>query len=103
MQGVERPKTPQATFDRVAPYYDAFNSLLSLGIDRTWRRRTAQSLDLPPGARVLDIATGTGALAAEIVRVTSGAVSVTGCDINARMLAVAEQGGERARLGLDAA
>jgi demethylmenaquinone methyltransferase/2-methoxy-6-polyprenyl-1,4-benzoquinol methylase len=101
MQGVERPKTPQATFDRVAPYYDAFNSLLSLGIDRSWRRRTAESLDLAPGARVLDIATGTGALAAEIVRVTSGAVSVTGCDINARMLAVAEQRIERARLGID--
>src|SRR5574341_1480585 len=46
MQGVDRPKTPQATFDRVAPYYDAFNSFLSLGIDRTWRRRAARELDL---------------------------------------------------------
>lgn len=102
MQDVpERPKTPQATFDRVAPYYDTFNSLLSLGIDRAWRRRTARSLDLSPGARVLDVATGTGALAAEIVRTTSGAVSVTGCDINERMLAVAARRVERGRLGID--
>ena len=50
---------------------------------------------------MLDIATGTGSLAAEIVRVTSGAVSVTGCDVNARMLAVAEQRVERARLGIE--
>jgi demethylmenaquinone methyltransferase/2-methoxy-6-polyprenyl-1,4-benzoquinol methylase len=40
--------------------------LLSLGIDRTWRRRAARSLELSPGARVLDIATGTGALANDL-------------------------------------
>lgn len=87
----DRPRTPQATFDRVAPYYDAFNSLLSLGIDRSWRRRVVRALELSPGARVLDVATGTGALAAEILRETAGAASVTGCDLNARMLAVAER------------
>lgn len=101
MPGVDRPRTPQATFDRVAPYYDAFNSLLSLGIDRTWRRRTARSLELSPGARVLDIATGTGALAKEILQVAPEAVTVTACDINERMLAVAARRFERARLGVD--
>lgn len=96
-----RPKTPQAVFDRVAPYYDTFNSLLSLGIDRTWRRRVARSLELPPGARVLDVATGTGALALEIVRATSGEASVTACDINANMLAVAERRIGKKGLGIE--
>ncbi len=85
----ERPRTPQSTFDRVAPYYDTLNSVLSLGLDRRWRRQAVRALDLRPGARVLDVATGTGAVASEIVRSSRGAVSVTACDINERMLAVA--------------
>lgn len=90
----ERPRTPQALFDRVAPYYDAMNTILSLGMDRRWRRVAAASLRLPPGSRVLDVATGTGALAREIVRTTAGSVSVTGCDVNEQMLSIAK---ERAR------
>src|ERR1700722_8499831 len=93
----ERPKTPQAVFDRVAPYYDALNSMLSFGMDRRWRRETVASLNLAPGARVLDVATGTGALAAEIARATSGTTKVTGCDLNERMLAVARARTARAR------
>ena len=86
-----RPKTPQAVFDRVASYYDTLNSVLSLGMDRRWRREAVASLELRPGARVLDVATGTGALAAEIVRTSAGTVSVTGCDVNERMLSVARK------------
>ncbi|HKU44809.1 MAG TPA: ubiquinone/menaquinone biosynthesis methyltransferase [Polyangiales bacterium] len=84
-----RPKTPQATFDRVAPYYDRFNSLLSLGFDRSWRRAAAEALAARPGERVLDVATGTGALALEIAR--RRGIHVTGCDLNASMLAVARK------------
>jgi demethylmenaquinone methyltransferase/2-methoxy-6-polyprenyl-1,4-benzoquinol methylase len=78
-------------FHRVAPYYDTVNSILSLGLDRRWRRETARALDLSPGAHVLDVATGTGALAAEIHRTTGGTVSITGCDVNDSMLAVAQK------------
>jgi demethylmenaquinone methyltransferase/2-methoxy-6-polyprenyl-1,4-benzoquinol methylase len=85
----ERPKTPQAVFDRVAPFYDVLNSVLSFGMDRKWRRETVAALKLSPGASVLDVATGTGALAIEIARATSGTVQVTACDTNERMLSVA--------------
>jgi demethylmenaquinone methyltransferase/2-methoxy-6-polyprenyl-1,4-benzoquinol methylase len=85
----ERPKTPQAVFDRVAPFYDVLNSVLSFGMDRRWRRETVAALKLSPGASVLDVATGTGALAIEIARATSGTVQVTACDTNERMLSVA--------------
>jgi demethylmenaquinone methyltransferase/2-methoxy-6-polyprenyl-1,4-benzoquinol methylase len=97
----ERPRTPQSVFDRVAPYYDTFNSILSLGLDRSWRRRAAKSLVLRPGAKVLDVATGTGALAAEIVRSTSGVVSVTGCDLNERMLSVAARRIEKGKMSIE--
>jgi ubiquinone/menaquinone biosynthesis methyltransferase len=86
-----RPKTPQATFDKVAPYYDRFNSLLSLGLDRRWRRSAFEALRLTEGQRALDVATGTGALALEIARRSRGKVAVTGCDVNEHMLAVAKQ------------
>jgi demethylmenaquinone methyltransferase/2-methoxy-6-polyprenyl-1,4-benzoquinol methylase len=89
-QLAERPRTPQSVFDRVAPYYDRFNSLLSLGIDRSWRHQTCRALDLAPGARVLDVATGTGALATVLAH-SAAKPRVIGCDLNARMLAVAER------------
>lgn len=95
----QRPKTPQATFDRVAPYYDRFNSLLSFGFDRSWRRAAAKALAARSGERVLDIATGTGALALEIAR--RGASHVTGCDLNANMLGVARERVARAGAAID--
>jgi ubiquinone/menaquinone biosynthesis methyltransferase len=85
-----RPATPQALFDRVAPRYDLFNSLLSGGSDRRWRRRAARLLDLPPGGTVLDVATGTAGLAIAVADAAPTA-DVTGCDINAAMLAVGEK------------
>jgi demethylmenaquinone methyltransferase/2-methoxy-6-polyprenyl-1,4-benzoquinol methylase len=48
-------------------------------------------LALQPGQRVLDVATGTGALALEIARAGGGSIHITGCDLNERMLSVARQ------------
>jgi demethylmenaquinone methyltransferase / 2-methoxy-6-polyprenyl-1,4-benzoquinol methylase len=53
-------------FGRIAPRYDLLNHLLSLNIDRYWRTRTVSHLApilAAPGARVLDVACGTGDLA----------------------------------------
>jgi ubiquinone/menaquinone biosynthesis methyltransferase len=82
-----RPATPQALFDRVAPRYDLFNSLLSGGSDRRWRRMAAHRLNVPPGGRVLDVATGTASLAIAVATEAPTA-QVVGCDLNAAMLAV---------------
>jgi demethylmenaquinone methyltransferase / 2-methoxy-6-polyprenyl-1,4-benzoquinol methylase len=70
-------------FDAVARRYDRTNTLLSLGQDRRWRRRTRQSLELRPSERVLDLAAGTGVSTIELAR--SGAYAV-GCDFSLGML-----------------
>lgn len=49
-----------AMFDRVAARYDLANDVLSLGQDRSWRRRTVEAVDPRPGQRILDLAAGTG-------------------------------------------
>lgn len=73
-------------FDRIAGRYDLLNRVLSLGIDRSWRKRTVRALALDDGPRrVLDVATGTGDLAIEISRAHRNA-TVIGVDPSVRML-----------------
>lgn len=73
-------------FEGVAPRYDLLNRVLSLGIDRGWRRRVVESLDLRPEHRVLDLCCGTGDLALEIARTSS----CTACDFTWNMLSRAK-------------
>lgn len=85
-------------FDRIAHRYDLLNRVLSLGIDQGWRRRAVRALDLDPGARVLDLATGTADLAILIARKTPDA-NVVGLDPAERMLAVGRT--KTTKAGLD--
>jgi len=58
-------------FGQIAPTYDLLNHLLSLGIDRRWRRFTARKLSdvlTQPGARVLDLCCGTCDLSIELAK-----------------------------------
>ena len=67
------PKTDKirAMFDGIAPGYDRLNHLMSLGVDRSWRRRALKEI-LTPGKeqRILDIACGTGDFSLAIARRT---------------------------------
>ncbi len=47
-------------FDGVAHRYDLMNDVLTLGIDRQWRRKVVDALEAEAGERVLDLAAGTG-------------------------------------------
>jgi demethylmenaquinone methyltransferase/2-methoxy-6-polyprenyl-1,4-benzoquinol methylase len=85
-----------AMFDRIARRYDLLNRILSLGLDRRWRRKAAAALELGADARVLDLACGTGDLALEIARRHPDA-EVTGLDPSRGMLDIAA--GKAARRG----
>jgi demethylmenaquinone methyltransferase / 2-methoxy-6-polyprenyl-1,4-benzoquinol methylase len=87
-----------AMFDAIAPRYDLLNRVLSLGIDRRWRQRTVAALELTPGARVLDHATGTGDLAIQIAQ-SQPTVEVLGLDPSSEMLRIGR--GKVARAGLE--
>jgi demethylmenaquinone methyltransferase/2-methoxy-6-polyprenyl-1,4-benzoquinol methylase len=75
-------------FAGVAPRYDLLNHLLSASLDVVWRRRAAAALDLPPGARALDLCCGTGDQAAALRR--RGA-RVAAADFCVPMLAIARR------------
>ena len=76
-----------AMFDRIAHRYDLLNRVLSMGIDRRWRKRTVEALALQPGYHVLDLATGTADLALAIARRHFDG-RVIGVDPSENMLAV---------------
>ena len=59
----ERSKQVQTMFSRITRRYDLMNKVMSAGQDQAWRRAAAAELHLGPGARVVDLATGTGDLA----------------------------------------
>jgi demethylmenaquinone methyltransferase / 2-methoxy-6-polyprenyl-1,4-benzoquinol methylase len=78
-------------FDRIAGRYDLLNRMMSLGIDRSWRKRTVRALELGDGPRkVLDLATGTGDLALQIAR-THAQTEVVGVDPSINMLEIGKK------------
>jgi demethylmenaquinone methyltransferase / 2-methoxy-6-polyprenyl-1,4-benzoquinol methylase len=76
-------------FDRIAPVYDVMNRVMTVGLDRRWRRLTAEAV-ARPGASVLDACCGTGDLA--LASAGLGA-RVTGLDFSERMLERARRKG----------
>lgn len=76
-------------FDRIAPRYDLLNDIISLGLDRWWRRSAARALHVEPGSRVLDLGCGTGKLGALLAR---RGCEVVGVDVSSEMLSRARRG-----------
>jgi demethylmenaquinone methyltransferase/2-methoxy-6-polyprenyl-1,4-benzoquinol methylase len=78
-----------ALFAPLGPTYDRYARLLSFGQDPRWRGFLVTRLDVGPEHTVLDVATGTGAVALELVRLKG--CSVIGIDQSAEMLAEARR------------
>jgi demethylmenaquinone methyltransferase/2-methoxy-6-polyprenyl-1,4-benzoquinol methylase len=87
--GSPEPEAVKGMFATLAQRYDLLNSLLSQGQDRRWRRRAAQLTRAQPGDRVLDVCTGTGALAALLRGRVGARGQVVGVDLTEAMLEVA--------------
>jgi demethylmenaquinone methyltransferase/2-methoxy-6-polyprenyl-1,4-benzoquinol methylase len=75
-------------FRSVATSYDVMNDLMSLGLHRWWKRFTIEMSGVREGSRVLDVASGSGDLAAAFARRVGPAGQVWMTDINAAMLSV---------------
>jgi len=76
----------QTMFGLVAPRYDFLNRLLSLGLDRHWRKVSVDFLAPSDGERFLDLATGTGDVALEIASRPAKGMHVCGLDFSLPML-----------------
>lgn len=90
----------KALFDNIAPDYDKLNHILSLNIDKSWRRKAVREIvDNERSLKVLDVACGTGDFTIEIARKMSGG-SVTGIDLSEGMMSVGRE--KAAAAGIEA-
>ena len=83
----DKAERVRGVFDSVATRYDLMNDLMSLGVHRLWKRFAMQLTGVRAGQRVLDLASGTGDLAARLAGLVGPAGLVVMSDINAAMLA----------------
>ena len=81
----------QKMFGEIAPNYDRMNHLLSMNVDRYWRRRTVRTLKPNASQPILDCCSGTGDLAFAFEKATDFKVPVIAADFCHEMLAVGEQ------------
>jgi demethylmenaquinone methyltransferase / 2-methoxy-6-polyprenyl-1,4-benzoquinol methylase len=95
----EKAGRVRAMFDAIAPRYDLLNALLSLGIDRAWRRAAVAAALAGAPRAILDVATGTADLAMALAR-SAPEARVIGVDFSEAMLAVGRAKVARARLGV---
>jgi demethylmenaquinone methyltransferase / 2-methoxy-6-polyprenyl-1,4-benzoquinol methylase len=82
----EKARRVRGVFDSVATRYDLMNDLMSLGIHRVWKRFAIEKAGLRPGMQVLDLAGGTGDLAALMAPRVAPGGRVVLSDINEAML-----------------
>jgi demethylmenaquinone methyltransferase/2-methoxy-6-polyprenyl-1,4-benzoquinol methylase len=84
----EKAKHVRAVFDSVADKYDLMNDLMSAGVHRLWKRYALSQTGLRPGQAALDVAGGTGDLAAGMAGQVGERGLVVLSDINESMLRV---------------
>ena len=86
-----KAKYVQETFNSIASNYDLMNKLMTIGMDKSWRRLAVKRSELKEGGTGLDICCGTGMLTMEQARAAGSAGRITGLDFSENMIAVARQ------------
>lgn len=66
--GAAKVTAVRGMFDAIAPRYDLVNRIMTFRLDVRWRRKAVKELALPPGSRVIDLASGTGDLCLDLRR-----------------------------------
>jgi demethylmenaquinone methyltransferase/2-methoxy-6-polyprenyl-1,4-benzoquinol methylase len=87
-QPIPKSETP-GMFSEIAPHYDLLNHVLSLNIDRLWRRKLVRMANVPKSGSVLDVCTGTGDVAIAFGRRLEYG-SVAGLDMSGEMLGIGQ-------------
>jgi demethylmenaquinone methyltransferase / 2-methoxy-6-polyprenyl-1,4-benzoquinol methylase len=91
-QGAEKVQAVREMFDAIAPRYDFVNRLMTFRLDVRWRRVTVESLGLPAGSHVLDLASGTGDLCVDLAAAGHRPTSI---DLSLGMLRADRSGAPR--------
>jgi demethylmenaquinone methyltransferase/2-methoxy-6-polyprenyl-1,4-benzoquinol methylase len=87
----DKQRRVSGVFDSVASNYDIMNDAMSFGIHRLWKRFAVEQTGARPGQTILDLAGGTGDLAARLSRLVGPQGEVIIGDINASMLSVGRE------------
>ena len=85
------PADVRLMFDRISGVYDPMNALISGFQEPRWRRRAVAATGVGPGMTAIDVATGTGKVAADLWRWTQPGGKVLGVDLAPRMVRRAER------------
>jgi len=91
-QGDDKRDAVREMFDAIAPRYDLVNRVMTFRLDVRWRRRAVRALALPAGSLVLDLASGTGDLCADVRDAGHRPISI---DLSAGMLRADHSGAPR--------
>tara|TARA_B100000963_G_scaffold79091_1_gene67243 strand:+ start:35709 stop:36422 length:714 start_codon:yes stop_codon:yes gene_type:complete len=76
-------------FNEISKFYDIMNFIMTLGVDKLWRKKIAKKLDNIKNGKILDIATGTGDLAIELKKKCSN--KIYGIDVSEKMIEIANK------------
>ena len=83
-------------FDNIAPSYDKLNHVLSMNVDRLWRRHALKAIVDGTQQRILDVACGTGDSTISIAKEVAEGSTVTGADISEGMMALVPEKARKA-------
>jgi demethylmenaquinone methyltransferase/2-methoxy-6-polyprenyl-1,4-benzoquinol methylase len=102
-----RKEKVREMFDHIAPTYDQLNHVLSMNVDKRWRRHALREIVDGSAQRILDVACGTGDSTISIAKAAAAGSEVTGVDISEGMMALigdkAEKAGVKEKIRLQVA
>ena len=94
-----RKEKVREMFDNIAPTYDRLNHVLSMNVDKVWRRRALKEIVDGTPQRILDVACGTGDSTISVAEAAAEGSIVTGVDISEGMMAFVKAKADKAGVG----
>jgi demethylmenaquinone methyltransferase/2-methoxy-6-polyprenyl-1,4-benzoquinol methylase len=94
-----RKEKVREMFDDIAPTYDKLNHVLSMNVDKLWRRHALREIVDGSAQRILDVACGTGDSSISVAKAAAAGSEVVGVDISEGMMALVQGKAEKAGVG----